>query len=185
MNDDQLKRAIEDALAVDPSPHFVARVRSHVAKEGRRRPAALSSIIPVLGVATAVLIAAVVLLQPRETISPKIVDTIRPPRIETPQVPVEVPQPVPPKPRKAPPKARPSSDLPEVLIDPREAAAFRNLLERIEEQKIDPEMLNEFAKAAERAEAAEQIIPMPIAAIEPIAISPLNSSVSVKEGGSL
>ncbi len=80
-------------------------------------------------------------------------------------------------------QARPHSSEPEVVIDPREAAAFRSFIEDVREQKIDPASLESLFQAAESAEAAE-IAPMPIAGLEPIDIKPLNPAVT-ERGGSL
>ena len=77
----------------------------------------------------------------------------------------------------------PHSSEPEVVIDPREAAAFRSFMEDVREQKIDTASLKSLFHAAESAEAVE-IAPLPIAGLEPIDIKPLNPAVT-ERGGSL
>jgi hypothetical protein len=74
-------------------------------------------------------------------------------------------------------QTRPHSSAPEVVIDPREAAAFRSFMEDMREQKIDPASLESLFQAAESVEAAE-IAPLPIAGLEPIDIKPLNPAVT-------
>jgi hypothetical protein len=80
--------------------------------------------------------------------------------------------------------ARKTPAEPEVLIDPREAAAFRSFLDGIEKRKIDPVMLEKLFAAAERAQSAV-IEPMPVAGLEPIEIPAVTAPAPEKEGGSL
>jgi hypothetical protein len=80
---------------------------------------------------------------------------------------------------------KPGSAEPEVLIDPREAAAFYQFIEDVQERRIDPSKLEALFQASERAQRIEEITPEPIAAIEPIIVAPLGPVVPDNEGGSL
>ena len=138
------------------------------------------------GLAAAALLAGIVVLKPWE------------PRGVAPERIVEVP-PVPevhaPPPTLAPVKALSSapavaakaiphpesrkSEL-EVLIDPREAAAFRRFVNDIQEKKVDMSRLERLFEAAERA--GTSVEPMPIAGLE-IEIKPLTPAASETERG--
>jgi hypothetical protein len=80
---------------------------------------------------------------------------------------------------------KPGSVEPEVLIDPREAAAFYQFIEDVQERRIDPAKLEALFQASERAQRIVEIAPDPIAAIEPIVVPPLGPVVPDNEGGSL
>ena len=184
MNDEQLKREIEESLAVEPSPQFMARVRRHLENESFRPSKQVSWTAMAAGLAAAAVVAGIGLFQsfmPAQTT--KIVHEPRPN--------LEIPLPASANTHASPaiaPKAvsrqtRPHSSEPEVVIDPREAAAFRSFMEDVREQNIDPASLESLFQAAESAEAAE-IAPLPIAGLEPIDIKPLNPAVT-ERGGSL
>ena len=72
---------------------------------------------------------------------------------------------------------------PEVLIDLRETAALQSFLQDVQERKIDPARLEGLFQSAEKVRNTT-IAPMPIAAIEPIVITPL-SSAEPETGGDL
>ena len=183
MNDEQLKREIEECLAVEPSSQFIARVRRHLENESFRGSKQVSWTAMVAGLAAAAVVVGIGLFQsfiPVQTT--KIVHEPRPN--------LEIPLPASANTHASPaiaPKAEsrqaiPHSSEPEVVIDPREAAAFRSFIEDVREQKIDPASLESLFQAAESA--AAEIAPMPIAGLEPIDIKPLNPAVS-ERGGSL
>jgi hypothetical protein len=67
-------------------------------------------------------------------------------------------------------RIRKVSKEPEVLIDPREAAAFRTFVDDVQQQRIDPARLRDL---------------FDIAGMEPIEIPPLVPAAPEKEGGSL
>ena len=191
MKDVDLKRSIEQALAVEPRPEFAARVRRRIETERSRpwiRPrwAHLAA-----GLATAAALVSIVVLMPEkerarpakpvsvantnQTPSPRGEVTPKPPRVETSEPSAVVTRAVP----------KPGPAEPEVLIDPREAAAFYQFIEDVQERRIDPAKLEALFQASERAQRIEEITPEPIAAIEPIVVPPLGPVVSDNEGGSL
>jgi hypothetical protein len=183
MNDEQLKQEIERALAVDPSPQFVARVRLKLAGERLRRPAFPWRTLAA-GVAAAVAVAGVAVYQPRTTttVAPSMtreVPVTPAPVVEIVRVESQTHQPV--TSRKAAPR-RPSE--PEVLINPREVEAFRDFIEDVQERRIDPAHLKALFETAERSRSAD-LKPTPIAGLERIVVPPLTPAVSDKEGGSL
>jgi hypothetical protein len=190
MNDEQLQREIEEALSAEPSPQFIARVRRQIANEPRpsRRFHWLT-----LAAGVAVALIGVLLLQPwpsqnivpqesEKTPVPKpdlaIAEVKAPPVKPTPRAPV-VPRVAAHPPQ---PKSVEATAIPEVLIDPREVEAFRNFVEAVEKQNIDPTRLEKVFDAAERANK-EGITPMPLAGLEPIRIEPL--STAAPERGNL
>jgi hypothetical protein len=184
MNDDWLRHEIEKAFAVEPSPQFLARVRRHIASERRTRGRRLPWIAPSLGIAAVIVAVILVLPSRHETPSPSSAG-IQPGVPDVPTLPPkEAHEPVA---RAVKPQVVHTlrRSEPEVLIDPREAAAFRNFLEDVHEKKIDPSSLAGLLQAAEKARLVEDIAPMPIAGLEPIHVPPLESSVPVKEGESL
>jgi hypothetical protein len=182
MNDEELKKEIERALAVEPSPQFAARVLQHIASQPRRFWIQRSALAG--GIAAAAVVAAIIVLQPRENTTPKAAGVAP---ASLPPVENRLPEAqglqsssgiMPPPVLKSRRRAGP-----EVLVDPREVAALHSFLEDVQQQKIDPGRLKALFEAAEKAHAVEEIAPMPIAGIEPIRIPPLNSSST--EGGSL
>ena len=180
MNDEELKKEIEDAFGVEPSIQFVARVRRHIAKEPRGRWTRFPW-VPA-GLAAAVLVG-VVVFQPGQTVSPRpptpVVDSSQ--HMENPAKQDDTP----PRPLPATPQAlhKPRRAEPEVLMDPRETAALHSFLEDVQERKIDLSKLKGLFEAVDKARAVEDITPMPIADIEPIRVPALNSSLPGIEGG--
>jgi len=185
MNDDQLQREIEQALAVEPSLQFVARVRQHLGQQTTRRTRWLQwkVVVPGCAAAAAAIMAAILLHEPSQ------------PRQVSPAVPVasveKAPQgiPVAETPSTNAPRRKTTisktSREPEVLIDPREAAAFRSFVNDVQQQRIEPVRLHALFDTAERSRAADEIQPAPIAGLEPIVIPPLIPVAPEKEGGSL
>ena len=68
-------------------------------------------------------------------------------------------------------------------MDLRETAALQSFLQDVQERKIDPARLEGLFQSAEKVRNTP-IAPMPIAAIEPIVITPL-SSAEPETGGDL
>jgi hypothetical protein len=172
MNEDQLKREIEEALSVEPSPQFMARVRRGIAAEPR--PQARPWTLLAVGFASAALMVGILVFLPGKSGSlvpetPKeIARTEAPPSppIETLPSSEQTLKPV----ARVKPAAGRRPAEPEVLFDPREAAAFRSFMEAVQEKKINASRLDALFEAVERA--AVQIDPMPIAGA-PIEITPL------------
>lgn len=190
MNEDELKKEIEEALAVEPTPQFLARVRRQIATEPRpvRR---LPWMLWAAGLVTAAVLVGIVALLPREssrlprptpaavTLPPETrPEPTRPERSST--------NTNPPAPHVAPKVADDATPQPskvEVLIDPREAAAFRSFVEAVEKKKFDPSKLEQLFEAADRTRTSA-IGPMPIADLDPIVIQPLNPAAT-ERGGNL
>ena len=179
MNDEQLKKEIEEAFAVEPSPQFVARVRHHVRSEPGRFSIGFPWKALGAGLAAAAVVTAIAVLKPQEPAAPKTSQIVQTPerQIETPAAGGEIEKPKAVEPPKVAPRSHATE--PEVLIDPREAAAFRSFLEDVEDRKIDAGRLAELFEEAEKARSMVDIAPMPIV------IRPLSLAAPDKEGGSL
>jgi hypothetical protein len=184
MNDDQLQREIEQALAVEPSLQFVARVRQRLVHETTRRWLQWKVVAPGCAAAAAAAIMAAILLyepsQPRQVTPAVHVASVE-------RAPTGIPVAETPSTNASHRKTtiRKTSREPEVLIDPREAAAFRSFVDDIQKQRIDPVRLRALFDTAERSRAADEIQPAPIAGLEPIVIPPLIPVAPEREGGSL
>jgi hypothetical protein len=191
MKDVDLQRSIEQALAVEPRPEFAARVRRRIESERSRpwiRPrwAHLAA-----GLATAAaLVSLVVLLPEKEKARPAKPVSVA--AANQPPVPREEVTPEPSRVETSEPSAvvtravpKPGPAEPEVLIDPREAAAFYRFIEDVQERRIDPAKLEALFQASERAQRIVEIAPDPIASIDPIVVPPLVPVVPDNEGGSL
>jgi hypothetical protein len=195
MNDEQLQREIEEALSAEPSPQFIARVRRQIANESK--PSRRFHGMLAAGM-TATIFVGILVLQPwtsRNVVPQESVKAMVPkpevPHAEVPEPEVAAPaaepgskaQPAPKIASRPPqPKSVEPDAVPEVLIDPREVAAFRSFVDAVEKQNIDPNRLEKVFDAAERANKAD-ITPMPLAGLEPIRIEPL--SPAAPERGSL
>ena len=191
MNDDQLKRDIEEALSVEPSAQFAAAVRARIAESPRPSSVWIRWGIPAAGFAMATALVAAVLVEPKETVIPNPAEIVRSVPEMKPQVPpmparqrpVRVPRAIQPSP--SPQTAAKQEVLPEVLIDPREVAAFRRFIEGVKEERIDLAKLIELQKAAAVPEPIQEIALMPIEDLEPIVIESLTFGARRIEGGSL
>ena len=183
MNDEQLQKELEEALAIEPTPHFLARVRREVETGKQRAAARVKWASATAGLAAVAVAIGIMLLEPSRPITP---ESTTPPEAVVLSPAVETPTPLPSP--KATPKpttihVSPHSAEPEVLIDEREVAALRNFLQDVQERKIDPARLEGLFESAEKARTTA-VEPMPIAAIEPIVIAPLGSATS-ETGGDL
>jgi hypothetical protein len=69
MNDDQLQREIEEALAVEPSPQFTARVRQQLMQETTQRAMWLQWKVLATGLAAAAVLAAIVFYETPQAIT--------------------------------------------------------------------------------------------------------------------
>jgi hypothetical protein len=184
MNDDQLKRDIEEALSVRPSPQFSARVRARMAAESPRSSSTwIRWGMP--GFALAAVVAAVLLVEHEENAIPRPVAIAR-------KAPEKKPE-APPMPatqpavsiRRAAQPSTPTVAEPEVLFDPREVAAFRKFIEGVQEERIDLAKLIELQQAASRSVPIEEIALMPLGDFAPIVIESLTIGPRRIEGGSL
>jgi hypothetical protein len=139
-----LDREIRAALAVDPSPEFVARVRTRLAHEPTARAWRRPWLVAAAGAVAAAIALAVVVSRPHDTTTTApVTQSLKPAQVDRPAEPR--PEPVvnaDPEPveRRArgraeatlvrPTAAAPESTAtePETLIDPREAIALRQLI---------------------------------------------------------
>jgi hypothetical protein len=179
MTEEQLRQEIEQTLAAEPSAQFVARVRQGLTADAQRSSTFWKPMS--IALSAAVIIAMVSLdkspVAPQPTSMPTVA-TITPPSnivITKPKLQSVT------KPKETVRR----SPGPEVLIDTREAKAFRNLVEDLQEQRIDPAKLEALFEAAERNRTMKTIVPVPVAGLEPIVIPPVTPEVAEKEGGSL
>jgi hypothetical protein len=181
MNDDELKREIEEALSVDPSPQFVARVRARIGglKERSRTLAAwIRWGVAGTGLTVAAIVILVVGLRPAEIVVPQSVPMVQE-RITA--MPAIAQAPAVAR-RSAPQRKTPTATAPEILIDPREMAAFRKFVDDVQESRIDVRQLIELQRKATESLTIEDIALMPLGKLEPIVIEPLTSGVHRIEG---
>jgi hypothetical protein len=184
MNDEQLTKELEEALGIEPSPQFLARVRRQIESESRRRPLRRAWATAAGIVAAAVVVVGMVISEPEK---PAPLQHTTASQVEPPFALAELPTTsIPstdPTPRVESTRPVRRSVEPEVLIDPRETVAFQSFLKDIQEKKLDPERLERLFEAAAKI-GTTTIEPMPIAAIEPIVIMPLSLAPS-EAGGDL
>jgi len=187
MNDLTLERDIERALAVDPSPEFVARVRTRIAEEPApsSRPFAWRLTAAAFAAAAVMVVVA---LRPEPRVAPTLASVLAPRSIAESIVVPSV------GPAKAGPheNARPHEDArphtsspvgsgfsrtytspraPAILIDAREMMALQRLIAGVRDARVD---LTSLLKEAPPAPMALQ--PIDDLAISPITIEPLAPS---------
>ncbi|HMJ83946.1 MAG TPA: hypothetical protein VK504_12295 [Vicinamibacterales bacterium] len=166
MNDAALEREIERALAVDPSPEFLVRVRARIADEAA--PASRGFGWLFAGVATVAAAAALVL-------AVRMVSPARPPATapllasRSIGSPIVVPAVSPAEAGHYVPKAQyivsgvsrtAAARTPEPLFDARETTALQRLIADVHDARVD---LTPLAKEG----------PMPLPAMDPLVISPI------------
>jgi|SRR5688572_28844141 len=182
MNDEQLRKEIEETLAVEPSPQFLARVRRQIESESRRSRIGLPWKALAASLATGMVLLGVFLFEPPFERSSDVLTSTT--------TTVWVPGPVPE--RSEPPllptvAARPvvsRAPEPRVVIDPRETAALQSFLEDVQEKRIDLAGLGKLFESAERAVRTTSTGPAAIAEVEPIVVKPL-SAAALSEGENL
>ena len=184
-----IDRDLRAALSVQPSPEFVARVRTHIASEAQSAGSGpvwrWSFGISVAGIAAVVMATAFLVSRPHVGIKAPDAAVAKadiPPDVTTGPAPLVAA--APPGAAKAAPKAArqrhvpnarrttPSGTLPEVLVDPREAAALRAVIAATRAGAID---LAPLVRAS--APSVLEQPPIVAIAIAPLAIDPL------EEGG--
>jgi len=155
MSDASLDREIEAMLSAEPSPEFVSRVRTRVADMtlsgwtmGWTSLAAGSVVVAV--------VVAVVMSNPHEIVQPEAMSPVARTSVRVDTLPDEVPVSPELNSAKATPRHKPKVSKaalrePQVLINPKEAAALRHFLsnpqpERVELSfvKIEPQPLPEY-----------------------------------------
>jgi len=185
MSDAALDRDLQALLAADPSPAFVARVRTQIAAEATTSRPWFGAWSAALAVAAAIAVVIVTLAGYRGDRG-RFVDD-RPTALSTRPIPVDgsaagvgllvaglhsrVLDRVPRRSRQvsAPAPQAMASVEPEVLVDPREAAALRALIRGMRSGAIDlaPVLTRPLPAATEAPEAAG--IDIPVITIQPIA----------------
>jgi len=187
MNDEALEREIEAALGVDPSPEFLPRVRARIASERMREVGFWPAPWRWAGVAAVVtavaIIAAWTLRDPAtapreahvrdsgfgtrgsglESRDPGPTTTAVKPEPSAPSVPIPVPAV-----RHVRAESRPAVAAPfEVVIEPDEAAALKQLFTAISNRRIETRALPDLTSALQPPAPIEEIV------LDPITISPL------------
>ena len=176
-SDRALDLEIEQALAVQPSPEFVARLRTAVTAGS---PARRQSPWIWIGAGAAGVAIAVILLV-GSVVAPERGDVPQPPQLAVsphiasiplnriPEIPV----------LEAPHRASPVSTVrlktrrvePEVLLDADESAALKRLMRGPRQGRVDPSTFD--SSGLQQAESSRAIVVPAIAEISPIAIEPL------------
>ena len=186
MNEEQLRRDIEETLAVEPSPQFLARVRRQLEVESRRSRFRLPWKVLAAGLSTGIVVGGLSQIEPRTSHVP--VPTATTIRLAAPAVEEQIQElPATELPLRQKVAAEPvirRSPQPQVIIDPRETAALRSFLNDVQERRIDPNGLGELFDLAEHATRPARIIPATIVGFEPIVVKPLSVTAS-DEGGNL
>jgi hypothetical protein len=183
MNDVAFERDIERALAVEPSPEFVARVRAHIAEEpspSSRRFGWLFTGVATAAVAAAVLLTVVVVSPKRQT-GPAGAPLLASRSVTSGFVVVSAIAPAGPAIPSASPRALVARVLtgsgssgarvarvPEPLIDARETMALQRLIAGVRDARVD---LSPLLKEAPPVPMALQ--PIDDLVIPPITIEPL------------
>jgi hypothetical protein len=191
LTDARLAQEIEQALAVDPSPEFVARVRTHIASAPSVRRWSMRWPLVALGrmVAAIVLIVTAAMMsgvfRSRRVVAPE------PPAVVRTEPPVAPPSVTPlvrgtePRPRIAAPMTvrhdvRPSTE-PEVLIPKGEAEALRRLMRGLHTGAVDPATFAQGSRASAVVQPTADIVLQPLAPLTPVTLEPL-ASMTRQEG---
>jgi hypothetical protein len=178
LSDEALEREIEAALAVDPSPEFLARVRARVEKEEGRAvwPLRWQWVVGTVFTAAAALLVVYVSREPEPAAvnrEPAPIAVVRPQQLR-PQPDVKLPALTAPaitRRQPAPPPVRPPA--PEVLISEEERSGFQLLLATLSKEKDAKQLGDALAKAETSGP--------PWLEISPIVIEPF-SQFTVSEG---
>ncbi len=187
--DARLEQEIEQALAVDPSPEFLARVRTQIATAPQAQRWSMRWPLVVVSTAAVALIVTVATLglfgSPRVVVpgSPAIVGTTKPPIAPpsaTPSVRSAEPRRVLAPPRMVTHAVR-RSTAPEVLIPEGEAKALRRLMRGLNAGAVDPSTLAEGVRATAVVQPATPIVVEPIPRLAPVTLEPL-SPMTHQEG---
>ena len=92
MNDEQLQKELEEALAIEPTPHFLARVRREVETGKQRSAARVKWASATAGMAAVAVVVGIMLLEPSRPITP---ESTTPPEAVVLSPAVETPTPLP------------------------------------------------------------------------------------------
>jgi hypothetical protein len=168
MSDDELERELRALLDVEPSPDFVARVRTDVHADaiadvwlsGRWIAVAAAAVVIVGVSAWMATRSAQPPTSPAAIVSQQLASV---PSVQSPAPPTV--------PSSAPQTAAPAANVLEVVVSPRESAGLRYLLAALRDGRLDSAaMPNDTADAS-----------MPIV-IEPITVEPLVAAADLETG---
>jgi hypothetical protein len=175
VTDADLDREIEAALAVDPSPWLIARVRARVASQPIRRTIPWRwAIGSMCAAATAIAIVTgardeeIARLKPSPTAMPSPTVVVSPSEVVSPTVPKTAPSM-----RSAVSESRSLVDdpsIPEVIIDPEDVKAFQQLIVSTSERRFEASF---DATPPETAWVTTEL------SVAPIVIEPLESRVAI------
>jgi hypothetical protein len=180
VTDAALDREIQTALAEDPSPEFLARVRARIANEPAPSRPWLSWTLAAAAAIAAVIVMAMVLSRPRETVPSSPAGVARGGNPVEPARPKEPgPQVIPTRGPNAPaqqpaavaqaPADRLVANEPEILIDSRESMALRRLITGTRDGSLDlSAALQTTIPTAMELPAISDVVIVPIT-IEPLA----------------
>jgi hypothetical protein len=175
MTDTSIDREIQAALSVDPSPEFLARVRTRIATEPARATSWLSWKFVAAGAFAAAIAAAVVVSRPEGTPTPVRQasraedDRLPPAAIEQPRQ-AEAVKARTRAWRAGAPEARRRPE-PEILLDPAETRALRRLIAGTRDGSLD---LSASLQAT--TPTAMDLPPIDAIVIAPLTIDPLTPS---------
>ncbi|MGQ0735765.1 MAG: hypothetical protein ACT4QD_19190 [Acidobacteriota bacterium] len=178
MSDEALAGEIERALDVDPSPEFLARVRTRIASEPAASGWGLSWRVVGAGALAATVLVALVVTRPERPSAPALPAeaAVATPIVESSPAGSPVAPPSPRATASAPPLSSPGPVQllqatpavgPDVSISHRHLAALAALMERIREGRIDPTALNVLQTETTALEPLDTID------IHPIVFEPL------------
>jgi hypothetical protein len=177
--------ALKTAVNVAPSPEFLAKVRMRIANEPAPRSWNLSWLV---GLGSAVAVAATLLIAfqlRREPPQPAVAQASRPaPNVAQPSMPApDVAQPF----RAAPSVAQPqrvalrSLPEPEILIDPREAAALRWLIDGRSPSQARVVRVVDAGPIVTQADLSADLEITPLPASAPLTIPLLDGSEGARQ----
>ena len=170
LNDSALEREIESLLAIEPSPEFLARVRTHIANEPEPSRWRLAwVVVPAMGACIVVFATVMVMWSRPEPVVPVQAVTPRPapPTIVEREPPVEVPRVADPRGSAGTGTSRQrlADPFPEVMVSEDERRAFANLLLAVQQERLPV-----LVRAEDEIE--EPLMPAPLE-IEQLTIEPL------------
>lgn len=176
LTDSTLEHEIEAALSVEPSPEFLARVRTRMASEPAQAVWRLRWAVAVTGVVlTPIAILIVLLTLPRSSVerdrvvipAARVQKNVEPAVTSPPSAVDVTPLRLVTRGSRVPARLTARRTEPEVLISSGEAAALRKLFADISERRIESSLLPDALTTATALTRIREI------AIEPITVNPL------------
>jgi hypothetical protein len=189
MSDAELEQDIERALAVQPSPEFLARVRAEIGAQPERMPWRIGWTWLAAGSAVAAITVAIVLSRPAAQQPGNVPEPARLATTTktTPAKPAATPQTslpqtagrhVPDVPRRRFPSLTSVAERtpraePEVLIAKDEADALKRLMRGLDRGVVEPSAAGDGPNGVQPIQPPIPIVVAPMAAVSPITIAPL------------